>query len=503
MKRIAITIALLVLAAQTSAQNVTQSVLEAKFVDNFIRVKLQKNRDDKTNANRPNILNYAIDSHNDDDLKPLDGVSFRVDGPVLLLLGDHNPLLEVYSVKKTRTPDPNHEALKALFDEVQTLKGALPTVPPPVGGGGPGETDAERMARVAKPCANLTGDAKTKCIADEEDKDNCALFSSLINDALDKLKETELDPKIFSDAVNDAHGLKGVTAVRDVLETARKAIGDNNAAVRENLKTIRELFGAEPGKDPDRSCSQINSIILINYSELVARAEAVMAQKAQLAREIQKLHKSLDDYAEKDNWRPNSERRDYIAGSINPSAEEQENVAVTLEKQNVSADATTILVAKVKDSSVSGEFPARRDSFFTIERAMGAIYNSLEYPQYGTGPDENGVTVVKKKDDHKPIDAAIMFNFIPRLRSISGAYPMFQIGFSSAKEFPGLLAGVGVRIVGRFPLSLSAGGMITRYKDLDGTLKVGSPVSGTAEINDHLVYKTSPVAWYGGIQVKF
>jgi hypothetical protein len=132
------------------------------------------------------------------------------------------------------------------------------------------------------------------------------------------------------------------------------------------------------------------------------------------------------------------------------------------------------------------------------------IYNNITYPQYGTTTNASGQTVVKRTKDHEPIGGALMLNLVMRLgRGASVAHPLLQFGVSSAKEFPGFLAGIGVRFVEPFNFSLSVGGMITRYKDLDGELKVGDPASGTADINKHLVYKTSPVAIYGAMQLKF
>lgn len=511
MRRIALVLVLALFAAAATAQNVTQSVLEAKPVRKFIRVQLLPNPDPATVAKTPKILQYAVDSYLVDDMKPF-GNDFRVPDSALLLLAEHNPLLEVYDITLTLRPDPNHEALKAFFEQLEGLKAVLPAAPEVPGGGQ--ETAAQRAERVEKrvneKCKTLTAAALTTCRAAElaniENEEACALLTRLMNEALTALHAVELEPKDFNDSVNAASGLTGVESFRTVIKTARDQIIDNNKTARAKLKEIADTFGSKPGGTPSKTCNQINSIMLINYTELQTRAEALMARKEQLAAELAKLHKSLDRHADKDNWRgaTSTARTDYIARSLAPTIEKEANVVISLKTNTLTFDPTkgTITTETSKDAVGSAEFVVRRDSYFTIERAVAAVYNTLEYPQYGTGL-KDGATVVVRTEDHKPIDAAIMFNFIPRLGSISGVYPMFQMGFSSAKDFPGLLAGVGVRIVGRFPVSLSAGGLITRYKDLDGKLREGSPVSGTAEIDEHLVLKTSPVALYGAIQLKF
>ena len=89
------------------------------------------------------------------------------------------------------------------------------------------------------------------------------------------------------------------------------------------------------------------------------------------------------------------------------------------------------------------------------------------------------------------------------LAIVLAAIPFIQFGMSTAKDFPGFLAGAGFRFTSPVAFSISAGGMITRYKDLDDPSRLNKPISGTAEIKDHLIDKTSPVALYGAIQLKF
>jgi hypothetical protein len=131
------------------------------------------------------------------------------------------------------------------------------------------------------------------------------------------------------------------------------------------------------------------------------------------------------------------------------------------------------------------------------------VYNSLKYPKYGTGKNTAGETIIVRNEDRKPIDGALMLNLVMRFGSPSVAHPFLQFGVSSAKDIPGFLAGLGLRFNTPMAFSFSVGGMITRYKDLDDKDRIGKPVSGTAEIDEHLVYKTSPVALYGALQLKF
>jgi hypothetical protein len=488
---------LVFLALEATGANVTKEVLQAKLVKNFVRIRPLPNSDSKTAADEPVILHYATDSFDELDFKPLNGVAFRVDDPVLLLLARHNPLLEVYTIDRTRTPDPNHEALKALFDELTTLQKSLGD---PNGAGGGGDEIGARITKVRE------------LIVDPHEEEACLEFLDLVETARKALQEKEVDPKIFADRVKKTIGFKGVTDFRTTVEGFRTTIAKNNATARDNLKKITEIFGNVPGVKPKKVCSLISSQILVNYTELTSTAAQIIARKEELSRQLLAIHKSLDPYVIEAKWRgpvdPGTGQAvliDYLATSLNPTDEEQEDVKVSVKTKTVEFDAATesIKTAESKDPLATSQFAVRIDSLFTVERAAAMVYNTLEYPQYGTAKNAAGETIVERTKDQEPIDAALMFNFIPRLRFNSRVYPMFQIGVSSAKDFPGLLAGLGFRVVGRYPISLSAGGMITRYKDLDDTLKRGQVVRGTDEINKHLKLQTSDVALYGAIQLKF
>ena len=475
MKRL-VPMLLIIFAAAIAHADQTTDLLKATRVRDFITISTAPG------ANGTTILQYSTDSFANAGPKTLaTGTTFRTAGEVSIYLHDFNPLTQTYSVSAKATPDLSYGAIKGFFDDLKALAPSLGTPPvappqppgPPVGGSGP---------------------------------DACDELRTLIREAHTALVAVELSASDLEAIVNGAAGYTGVRKAAADLTAAQERIAANIKIARDRIKTIRTDFGSFGGAAPKKSCPAIGSDILVDYIEVQSTADQIIATKSALNKQLGELVKSLKPYLDVRSWRGASSAAltDYAITRVTPTFVDQQSVSVEAKVRNVQIVDNALTITTDETTKATAEFSVRRDSFFVPERAAAMVYNSLTYPQYGTAKNPAGETIVARTDDHKPIDAAMMLNLVMRLRDgESVAQPLLQLGVSSAKDFPGLLAGVGIRFVEPFNFSLSVGGLITRYKDLDDDLKEGQVVSGTAEINEHLVLKTSPVAIYGAIQLKF
>jgi hypothetical protein len=261
-----------------------------------------------------------------------------------------------------------------------------------------------------------------------------------------------------------------------------------------------------PGKPATDSCN--NGPDLVSYATVLRNADGIIANKKALASSLQSLVDSLKPDLVQTSWRGETtapaDLTDFpFAANANVDFSQQNEVAVTASVRDVTLDGGVVKVAENTKTKTTAAFVVRQDSFVVPERAAAMIYNRLTYPKYGTTVNKDGKTVVDRAKDDSPVGGAIMLNLIPRIGGVSVAYPFFQLGVSSAKEYPGFLAGIGIRFTGPVSWSASAGGMITRFKDLDQTLHVGDVVTGTSDIDKHLQWRFSPVVLYGAIQLKF
>lgn len=463
MKRLFASLAILSMASGASAADPTTEILQAPFIHDYITLSLGPDNGGKT------IVKYTIDSNVSP--RAAAGKTFRSSDEVAIHIQSFNPLTQVWVVEAKATPDVSYTAIKAFLDDLTALQAALPSVTP-AGGAAPNAAD---------PCDRL---------------------KQLIADAFRALTAQEITPGELQALVDGAHGHAGVSRAAGDLTAKQVKIRTNTDNARVALAHIRNEFSEFTKLPPPKECSNVTSKILVDYVEVRSTSDRIIAAKEALFTQLGDLQKAVQPYLQQAVWRGPA-LSDYAIKAIKPSFAEQQNVSVTAKQRAITLNGNSIVITTDDTNVVTGQFTVRKSSVFVAERAVAVIYNDLTYPQYGTATDENGEIVVQRVDDHDPVNGALMLNLVTRFRGLSVAYPLLQLGVSSAKDFPGFLAGVGLRFVEPFNFSLSVGGMITRYKDLDGELEDGDPVSGTAEIEEHLVYKTSPVVLYGAIQVKF
>lgn len=164
------------------------------------------------------------------------------------------------------------------------------------------------------------------------------------------------------------------------------------------------------------------------------------------------------------------------------------------------SDAGEIQASKT-ESLASYTISARRYNLFVPEVAAGIVYSNISYPKYGTATDATGKMTVADAGSDKvskfAVSTMVNFNmFIPN----SYIRPFIQIGVGASTDYPALFLGGGIKISNS--LSISVGAASPWVKQL-GTLKVGDPVSGTADITKDLVssFKIFEKV-YGGIQIK-
>lgn len=148
----------------------------------------------------------------------------------------------------------------------------------------------------------------------------------------------------------------------------------------------------------------------------------------------------------------------------------------------------------------------RRFRTFVPEVFAGFAYTLINYPKYGTTADSSGQQHVADAGSNTNFIKRVAFNTMLNFNVYfpnSDIIPFAQLGVGANSEVPMILGGIG----GRFHISKTLVAVSFGYtgywvKDLD-KLKVGSPVTGTADIEKDLKYTWSNTPkFYIGFQVK-
>ena len=147
----------------------------------------------------------------------------------------------------------------------------------------------------------------------------------------------------------------------------------------------------------------------------------------------------------------------------------------------------------------------RRFQRFVPEVSVGTAYTFFEYYEYGTTTDDTGQQFVANPTEKeiKNLNITTMVNFTYYIEN-SSVHPFWQVGAGLNAEIPTLLTGFGLRgVLGTNRLTISGGIAMTWIKELND-LKVGDPISGTADIENDLKHTfTWPPKPYIGLQYNF
>jgi hypothetical protein len=229
---------------------------------------------------------------------------------------------------------------------------------------------------------------------------------------------------------------------------------------------------------------------------LLANPAHQLAQLRALADALKDLQTALEPYADDDNWDGDA----YVIRVTTAAPEKIKTVEVKAVKVTYAYTDDTLRVETAKPSSV--QFRVRRASSLVPEVAAGLVVAAVRTPVYGTTRQADGTQVVSLST-RKTVSysGAVLLNGVCRCGMDSFAYPMIQIGVAAGGDAPAILTGLGLRFTRPKRLALSVGGILAWVKDLD-KLRVGGPVSGTAEIEADL--KAQPtVKGYFALQYTF
>jgi len=228
-------------------------------------------------------------------------------------------------------------------------------------------------------------------------------------------------------------------------------------------------------------------------SDVLARIELL----ERLAADLEKIQGSLDAFAN-GLWIGDS----FVFYRTSANAKEIKTITVKVVPLSTRVVSGVLVRSSDTDKASSVAFNLRQHSAVVIEVVPGFVVTKVTAPQYDTGLDANGKTViVRGRDKAVSYAGALLLNGIFGTDRRSLLYPMVQVGVSISPDGPGVLAGVGGRFAGARSLAFSAGGILAWVKDLQ-TLQPGSPVASRNDIRADLGYAHT-ARWYFALQYNF
>ena len=509
-------------ALAASAADETKALLEAKRVKDAICVKYGEAN--VPNATKPEQkIQYAIDDTKTfRELKDTPTLSAK--DTIFLRYAEFNPLTRGVAGSEKSEPDPIEKQLADFSAAAATNLGAIfPTAK--LGGG---LTDSKGDCTIARE----TCETVAASVQDMTDRvrvaDTCrANFTTCVCKAINtSLANLRTDASFYTSQVTEdtlkawmkkATGQDGVVktiaAIKDVREPIKTNL-EKSFVAYESLRALNaESVSTQcarpptvkppnetPAQETARGQVELDDIERAKIGRLADAATANAAGK-KLLESLNALITFLEPYETSANWRDGVKGplTDYEFFASQPTATEKKTLTVSIAEKKLSLKEGA--VTHTASTPVESKLVLRYGRRFVPEVGMAVVYNDLRYPKYKVEEFEGQKIVASDGFDTANVQGAVMLNGFLDAGS-EFFFPGWQIGVSSAKDYPGLLAGVVFRLNRPQRFSLSTGAIVTWHKDLN-KLKVGSPVASAADIEADLKRRRSPTDWYVALQYTF
>jgi hypothetical protein len=250
-----------------------------------------------------------------------------------------------------------------------------------------------------------------------------------------------------------------------------------------------------------------NEIILLRYiyldyvSSLQNAYNARLKQYKNLKEAIILVQEMIDNSSDSDN----SDHWQYKLPPISVTNGKNIIYTVTIDSNAWNLNEEGVLVKKSGGKTISRVIVVRKFQLLVPEVSVGTYYTFFKYKVYGTVNDSiTGQQYVAEPTFNilKRFNVSVMLNYNFYIPNTS-VRPLIQFGGGIQSGIPVLMAGGGLRIGNSNAFSITGGVAMTWVRELE-TLKIGDPVSGTAELEKDLKYEfTFPLKGYIGIQYNF
>lgn len=310
-----------------------------------------------------------------------------------------NPLRLQATATLKPADDPSYAVLTKLIDAISTV---ATTVRPaaPVAPAAP--------AAPAAGCSNPAGD---------------------FNRLYDLLYGGEFSPerltgsvKTWTESIDNAFAAK---------KGGHDAIAAGTAAIRTSARQYETAFeGANKLWQEIRQCAAgggnplYSAVSLIDIEVRLGRIKALTKAAEDLAQQLDK------QFGAADRWTGIDDSDFILSDEVFPTFDKMQAVTLKVTKVEVQVDPATKALVVDKQDARSASFTVRKYSSFAPEIGAGAVFGTVKQPEYGTGTNAAGQTIVTRIEDTSlSVNPTILANFVCRC-GMGLLAPMFQIGGS-------------------------------------------------------------------------
>jgi predicted nucleic acid-binding Zn-ribbon protein len=349
----------------------------------------------------------------------------------------------------------------------------------------------------AKPTKSSNNSSEKQLSVEKECKADFKTFTTRIDEITKKLNNTQKEQ--IKAAFN---GLKKLsfetkTDTWDDLQVIKDSIDQ----IKKHYEALDDTIKIANDQLDSFKCADNQLYATVGRSVLATIQTGVAAQRKRLAVLTEMYDLVNKAYKKAANNNENMMTWLIKLGSIDIANGKITDYVVKINKEGYELSSADEIQAGKSTNLGTYTISARRYDWFIPEVDAAVVYTDVEYPKYGTTTNASGQMVVANAGNDKVSKFAVstMLNFHLYFPN-SSIRPFIQVGAGASTDYPALFSGAGIKISNRF--SISVGYTSPWIKELK-TLKVDSPVSGTAELEKDIERNLKPFRnLYAGLQIK-
>jgi hypothetical protein len=364
------------------------------------------------------------------------------------------------------------------------------------------ELQAAQAAYFLRLAAKESAEEEVKqALIEEATAANCRKVADAISSATAAIRTSRDTIKDMAAALRTwQSAAMGRSGVSTQLASVQTSAGTILKAIVEAEAAKKALDDLSLSTDQD-VCDPLKRSEILGLYNIAANIGNVVSADKQLLQSLNQLADTLSTYKTGQWVAGTSADSDYVFVPVTVSSDTLQTVAMTFTPKTYATSGDSQMITVKDGTMLTANLIVRAGRPFVPELGLAAIYNEIEYPKYTADKQADGTFVVGRTIDKSNVDAAMTLNFFCNCLPNTSVYPGFQIGVSKTKDYPGVLLGGVLRFSQMKRIAISAGGMVTWYKELS-TLHKGDEVPGQEAIDKDLKRKAA-TGFYFGVQFTF
>lgn len=281
------------------------------------------------------------------------------------------------------------------------------------------------------------------------------------------------------------------------IDSVKNSIKEVTDKLDENVKNIKISIDNIVKTKNEGVCYFLPVVVVAQTSFVMSKAHEAVNHRETSSKNLKELYNYLSKYNKNImSWNGSN----YLIGTVQePAKQNIKKATITVREIKFTASEDNVIINESDKNVLSNAFTVYKNENVMYEPSFGFVYSPLKSNTFST-KTVNGNQVIEKIENSDNYHAAAFLNVYYTEWINENVYPFWQLGLSTAKDYPALLTGLGMKIRDT-SFAISVGAAFGFTKELN-KLSEGATVTGQADIDKDVEIVVTP-SWYLSLQYNF